>query len=181
MQRYAEMVSGGGSVAVQFANGGTMSGNLNVEAQYLSGGKDLIDVFASKYVINPINSPLINVGENITVFEPLSQPTSFQYSEFGAGKTLTAFFSASHPETTMRHFLPIPAYVSGPAGEANTFFTHINKVTKLTLTLVNGVYVGETEIIDTTETQIIRPIGDALLQEDITFILLEGGGALLLE
>jgi hypothetical protein len=45
IQRYAEMVSGGGSVAMQFAKGGTMEGNLNVTGQYLSGGKNLNEIF----------------------------------------------------------------------------------------------------------------------------------------
>jgi hypothetical protein len=41
MMRYAEMMSGGGSVAKQFAGGGTMDGDLNVTGKYLSGGVDL--------------------------------------------------------------------------------------------------------------------------------------------
>lgn len=40
------MSSGGGSVAKQFAAGGTMEGTLNVTGQYLSGGVDLLTVFA---------------------------------------------------------------------------------------------------------------------------------------
>lgn len=39
------MESGGGSVAQQFANGGTMNGNLNVTGQILSGGVDLATLF----------------------------------------------------------------------------------------------------------------------------------------
>ena len=38
--------SGGGTVAVQYANGGTMNGNLNVNGDYLSGGVSLLDIFA---------------------------------------------------------------------------------------------------------------------------------------
>jgi hypothetical protein len=41
----AEYAGGGGSVAQQFANGGTMKGTLNVTGQYLSGGVDLARVF----------------------------------------------------------------------------------------------------------------------------------------
>jgi len=40
------MSSGGGSVAKQFAAGGTMEGTLNVTGQYLSGGVDLLTIFA---------------------------------------------------------------------------------------------------------------------------------------
>lgn len=40
--------SGGGTNAVQYANGGTMNGNLNVNGNYLSGGINLLDIFASQ-------------------------------------------------------------------------------------------------------------------------------------
>ena len=46
LKRLIEMSSGGGSVAKQFAAGGTMDGTLNVTGQYLSGGVDLLTVFA---------------------------------------------------------------------------------------------------------------------------------------
>lgn len=39
--------SGGGTNAVQFAQGGTMNGNLNVTGKYLSGGRDLIEIFST--------------------------------------------------------------------------------------------------------------------------------------
>ena len=38
--------SGGGTNAVQYANGGTMNGDLNVNGSYLSGGVNLLDIFA---------------------------------------------------------------------------------------------------------------------------------------
>ena len=38
--------SGGGTNAVQYANGGIMNGDLNVKANYLSGGVNLLDIFA---------------------------------------------------------------------------------------------------------------------------------------
>ena len=47
LKRLIEMSSGGGSVAKQFAAGGTMEGTLNVTGQYLSGGVDLLTIFAS--------------------------------------------------------------------------------------------------------------------------------------
>jgi len=40
--------SGGGTNAVQYANGGIMNGNLNVNGNYLSGGVNLLDIFASQ-------------------------------------------------------------------------------------------------------------------------------------
>ena len=45
IKRLIEMSSGGGSVAVQYANGGTMNGDLNVTGNILSGGIDLVDIF----------------------------------------------------------------------------------------------------------------------------------------
>jgi hypothetical protein len=47
LKRLIEMSSGGGSVAKQFAAGGTMEGTLNVTGQYLSAGVDLLTIFAS--------------------------------------------------------------------------------------------------------------------------------------
>jgi hypothetical protein len=45
-RRILELGSGGGSVAVQYANGGTMNGNLNVTGKYLSGGVDIGTLFS---------------------------------------------------------------------------------------------------------------------------------------
>ena len=45
-RRILDLGGGGGSVAVQYANGGTMNGDLNVNANYLSGGVNLLDIFA---------------------------------------------------------------------------------------------------------------------------------------
>ena len=47
IRRVIELSSGGGSVAKQFAAGGTMDGNLNVTGQYLSAGVDLLSIFSS--------------------------------------------------------------------------------------------------------------------------------------
>jgi hypothetical protein len=48
-RRILDLGGGGGSVAQQFANGGTMNGNLNVTGQYLSGGVDLADVIIGEF------------------------------------------------------------------------------------------------------------------------------------
>ena len=45
IKRLIEMSSGGGSVAMQFADGGTMNGNLDVNGSILSGGVDIVDIF----------------------------------------------------------------------------------------------------------------------------------------
>jgi hypothetical protein len=46
-RRILDLGGGGGSVAVQYANGGIMNGDLNVKGSYLSGGVDLLDIFSS--------------------------------------------------------------------------------------------------------------------------------------
>jgi hypothetical protein len=45
-RRILDLGGGGGSNAVQYANGGTMNGNLNVTGKYLSGGVDLSTIFS---------------------------------------------------------------------------------------------------------------------------------------
>ena len=48
LQIYIQSYAGGGSVAAQFADGGTMNGSLNVATgQILSGGTDLFDIFTT--------------------------------------------------------------------------------------------------------------------------------------
>jgi hypothetical protein len=45
-KRILDLGGGGGSVATQYANGGTMNGDLNVNGHILSGGIDLLDIFS---------------------------------------------------------------------------------------------------------------------------------------
>ena len=47
LKRLIELSSGGGSVAVQYANGGTMNGSLDINGRILSGGRDINDIFLS--------------------------------------------------------------------------------------------------------------------------------------
>ena len=47
IKRLIEMSSGGGSVAVQYADGGTMNGDLNVNGNILSGGVNLDELFGT--------------------------------------------------------------------------------------------------------------------------------------
>jgi hypothetical protein len=74
VRRIIELSSGGGSVAVQFANGGTMNGNLNINGQILSGGVDLVDIFsnASSTTINgTANQITVNtIGNTATISLP---------------------------------------------------------------------------------------------------------------
>ena len=45
-RRILDLGGGGGSVAGQFTDGGAMNGDLNVNGNYLSGGVNLLDIFA---------------------------------------------------------------------------------------------------------------------------------------
>lgn len=45
LKRLIELSSGGGSVAVQYANGGTMNGTLDINGRILSGGRDINEIF----------------------------------------------------------------------------------------------------------------------------------------
>lgn len=47
-RRILDLGGGGGSVAVQYANGGTMNGALNVNGQILSGGRDISNYFGGE-------------------------------------------------------------------------------------------------------------------------------------
>jgi len=47
IRRLMEMSSGGGTVAVQYANGGTMNGSLDIKGAILSGGVDISTLFST--------------------------------------------------------------------------------------------------------------------------------------
>lgn len=57
-RRILDLGSGGGTVAAQFANGGVMNGDLTINGNILSGGNNLVNVFAGEGGgdDNPINA-----------------------------------------------------------------------------------------------------------------------------
>lgn len=57
---------GGGTNAVQYANGGTMNGNLNVNGQILSGGVDLANIFGAGGTVNLGDIPVLSGNWNST-------------------------------------------------------------------------------------------------------------------
>jgi hypothetical protein len=63
-RRILDLGGGGGSVAVQYANGGIMNGDLNVTGNYLSGGVNLLNILSG--VVLPNNIAYTNQD---TVFE----------------------------------------------------------------------------------------------------------------
>ena len=91
---------GGGTVAQQFANGGTMNGSLNINGQILSGGVDISTLFISQansgnYILNggnTVTAPLsvgTNSGQNL-VFETnnLSRMTILSSGNVGIDTTI---------------------------------------------------------------------------------------------
>jgi hypothetical protein len=89
LKRLIEMSSGGGSVAKQFAAGGTMEGSLNVTGQYLSAGVDLLTIFASNddvYVNTLVRSNSANWDE--------AYNTSVIYQSNSASYTTTDFVNS---------------------------------------------------------------------------------------
>jgi hypothetical protein len=75
-----DLVGGGGSVAQQFAAGGTMNGNLNVTGQYLSGGIALSEIIASGGTPPSIStlSDTVTATENFIVFNVGGLPRAVQ-------------------------------------------------------------------------------------------------------
>jgi hypothetical protein len=75
LKRLIEMSSGGGSVAKQFAAGGTMEGTLNVTGQYLSAGVDLLTIFLTGAISSPQVGDSLMFSETGWVNQPSTQTT----------------------------------------------------------------------------------------------------------
>mgnify|MGYP003665154157 FL=1 len=73
IKRLIEMSSGGGSVAVQYADGGTMNGDLNVNGNILSGGVNLNELFGSGGGTGTIAGS--GTASNITIWDSVSSIT----------------------------------------------------------------------------------------------------------
>ena len=98
-RRILDLGGGGGSVAQQFANGGTMNGNLNVTGQYLSGGVDLASIIASDFntgnfafsgsEIYTVDNSDIIIGSNIV-------PSSSAFSLGSLGNPFDTLYLAAN-------------------------------------------------------------------------------------
>ena len=116
------MMGGGGSVAKQFAAGGTMDGNLDVVGNILSGGRDLVDIFATStgnvdgsgtadYLT--VWSDTDTIGNSIAFQEPSQGDLTTQLSiagDLSASGTLSAA-DAKFGSDSVR--------INGPAGTIN--------------------------------------------------------------
>ena len=72
IRRLIEMSSGGGSVAVQYANGGTMNGDLNITSNILSGGVNLNELFGGGGTGTIAGS---GTAGNLTIWDSVSSIT----------------------------------------------------------------------------------------------------------
>ena len=72
IRRLIEMSSGGGSVAVQYANGGTMNGDLNITSNILSGGVNLNELFSGGGTGTIAGS---GTAGNLTIWDSVSSIT----------------------------------------------------------------------------------------------------------
>jgi hypothetical protein len=91
-RRILDLGGGGGSVAVQYANGGTMNGTLNVTGQYLSGGIDISTLFGNGGGNTSTAQSIYVSGGAIGSIQPLSgsNTASGYYSNIGGGQSNSA-------------------------------------------------------------------------------------------
>tara|TARA_R110001599_G_scaffold53789_3_gene149964 strand:+ start:1838 stop:4237 length:2400 start_codon:yes stop_codon:yes gene_type:complete len=85
IKRLIEMSSGGGSVAVQYANGGTMNGDLNVTSNILSGGVNLNQLFGSGGGGGTGTIAGSGTSGNITLWDSISSITDSIMSQTSEG------------------------------------------------------------------------------------------------
>ena len=85
LKKSVEMMGGGGSVATQFAAGGTMNGELNVVGNILSGGTNLLDIFGTSSGDGTITTSVSTQGltaQDATIFGTLCATTIDATSAF---------------------------------------------------------------------------------------------------
>ena len=131
MMRYAEMMSGGGSNAVQYANGGTMNGNLNVNGKYLSGGVDFFSIFSTG----------ASDSQTLIFSEPNSTLT------ISNGNTVS--LSALNDKTTISNYLPLSGgIITGNLGINNDLTVYGS------LTALGNITYIDTSVIVTSSVDI---------------------------
>ena len=92
-RRILDLGGGGGSNAVQYANGGTMNGSLNVTGQYLSGGIDISTLFGKGGGGTSTAQSIYVSGGAIGSIQPLSgnNTASGYFSNVAGGSGNNAF------------------------------------------------------------------------------------------
>ena len=97
-RRILDLGGGGGSNAVQYANGGTMNGSLNVTGQYLSGGIDISTLFGKGGGGTSTAQSIYVSGGAIGSIQPLSgsNTASGYFSNVAGGSGNNAFGAYSN-------------------------------------------------------------------------------------
>ena len=90
LKRLIEMSSGGGSVAKQFANGGTMNGNLNVTGTIFKNGVDILTLIGGGGAYT-----LVDATSSIKPVRGSNSASGF-YSSVGGGHTNAACSNSSN-------------------------------------------------------------------------------------
>jgi len=122
-RKILDLGGGGGSVAVQYANGGTMNGNLNVNGSYLSGGVDLLNIFSGGGLTDRLinGSYQVVLSSNGTLIFPGSGTLADTASVAQVGFEINGLFNyAGQTSVGLNTFnagLGNPAW--GPAIQAN--------------------------------------------------------------
>jgi len=171
LKRYVEMSSGGGSVAKQFANGGTMDGNLNVNGNILSGGINLGEIFGTGGSVSAEFLPLS--GGNLT--GQLSSNSTIISETISVG-SLSA--TTIHAVSSVVEYIDIKQYeLSGFNVTGNISVSGYMDVTKnITLSgdlnidgLANGRDIAADGIaIDNLDTDVIYLSGEILTKASQT-------------
>lgn len=129
LKRLIEMSSGGGSVAKQFAAGGTMEGTLNVTGSYLSGGVDLFDIFSG--------------GSDDTYVNSLVRSNSANWDEAYNTSTVYQLNSATYAtiDFTNSKFFPLSGgIITGETRINNNLTVNGNLTATGTTTFANTVF-----------------------------------------
>jgi hypothetical protein len=144
-RRILDLGGGGGSNAVQYANGGTMNGDLNVTGQYLSGGVSLFNILSGSGggQGNPaVNALVISSSANWNT--AYASTTALNLS---SGNWNTAYTVATTYQNASGSFITA---VSGTANQINTSKTG----STVTLSLPsNAVLPGNVTILGNLSAQ----------------------------
>lgn len=140
IKRLIEMSAGGGSVAAQFADGGTMNGDLNVNGNILSGGVNLDELFGAGGGTGTIAGS--GTATNITIWDSVSSITDSIMVQTSEGIVIDGDLI---PNTTLTYDLGSSTkywsnlYLTGDINGDITFTgnitganAHFNEITALT-------------------------------------------------
>ena len=164
----SEYAGGGGTNAVQYANGGTMNGDLNVNANYLSGGVNLLDIFAlqpdldnqtltyndSNYNLSISNGNTVNLssinttfnansGKYESVYTTVSNSSADWSSVYTNVNSNSAYYALTNQDTVFEKNVTIQGNLTalGTSTFQNTIFTTTSALSVVSLGPGPALYV----------------------------------------